>query len=149
VTVLRRESLVQTYPSDLEAQLFLASAYFGVILPENRGFMQRCPSCSQRVVELIESVRQQLPYHPGALHYLVHISDDPWNASGVVGLAALLDRVAPDSSHAQVLPLLLSLSLTSSLSTCKAICCCAWETSIPLQQRISRTATRAPLMFIG
>ena len=55
--------------------------YYGVILPEVRGFMIRSPSALARVRQLLSEVLEAQPANPGALHFWVRFFIPMLNAN--------------------------------------------------------------------
>ena len=53
---------------------------------------------------IAQSVLEQNPNHPGALHYLIHSYDDPDHATLALDAANAYSKVAPDASHALHMP---------------------------------------------
>jgi tetratricopeptide (TPR) repeat protein len=53
---------------------------------------------------IAQSVLNQNPKHPGALHYLIHSYDDPDHATLALDAANAYSKVAPDASHALHMP---------------------------------------------
>ncbi len=91
-------ALVRTYPHDLNARTFYALSLLGLSngVRNIRNYM--------RAAAQAEEVLQVDPCHPGALHYLIHATDDPVHA--VLGLQAArrLAEVAPEAEHAVHMP---------------------------------------------
>ncbi len=87
-------ALVRRFPHDLNARTFYALSLLGLSngVRNVRNYM--------RAAAQTEEVLQIDPCHPGALHYLIHATDDPVHA--VLGLQAArrLAEVAPASEHA-------------------------------------------------
>jgi tetratricopeptide (TPR) repeat protein len=87
-------ALVQKYPDDLNARTFYALSILGLTngVRDIRNYM--------RAAAEAEEVLQVDPCQPGALHYLIHATDDPVHA--VLGLQAArrLAEVAPAAEHA-------------------------------------------------
>jgi hypothetical protein len=86
--------LVRKYPDDLNARTFYALSILGLTngVRDVRNYM--------RAAAQAEEVLQVDPCQPGALHYLIHATDDPVHA--VLGLQAArrLSEVAPAAEHA-------------------------------------------------
>jgi hypothetical protein len=87
-------ALVRRYPHDLEARTFYALSLLGL-----SGGVRSLRNDMHAAAEA-EEVLQVEPCHPGALHYLIHATDDPVHA--VLGLQAArrLAEVAPEAEHA-------------------------------------------------
>ena len=92
------QALVHRFPHDLNARTFYALSLLGLSngVRNVRNYM--------RAAAQAEEVLQIDPCHPGALHYLIHATDDPVHA--VLGLQAArrLAEVAPASEHAVHMP---------------------------------------------
>lgn len=86
--------LVQKYPDDLNARTFYALSILGLT-----NGIRDIPNY-MRAAAQAEQVLQVDPCQPGALHYLIHATDDPVHA--VLGLQAArrLAEVAPAAEHA-------------------------------------------------
>ena len=54
--------------------------------------------------KIAQSVIDENPNHPGALHYLIHSYDDPVNAHKALDAANRYSKVAPDAAHALHMP---------------------------------------------
>ncbi len=91
-------ALVHRFPHDLNARTFYALSLLGL----SNG-VRNIPNY-MRAAAQAEQVLQIDPCQPGALHYLIHATDDPLHA--VLGLQAArrLAEVAPASEHAQHMP---------------------------------------------
>ncbi len=92
------QALVRRYPHDLNARTFYALSLLGL----SNG-VRNIPDY-MRAAAQAEEVLQVDPCHPGALHYLIHATDDPVHA--VLGLQAArrLGEVAPEAEHAVHMP---------------------------------------------
>ncbi len=88
----------ERYPEDLEVTAFYALSILGA----NQG--PRDYSTYMKAAFVAETVYEQNPDHPGALHYLIHSYDDPVHA--VLGLRAAhrYAKVAPAAAHALHMP---------------------------------------------
>ena len=87
-------ALVGKFPHDLNARTFYALSLLGL----SNG-VRNVHNYMHAAAEA-EEVLQVDPCHPGALHYLIHATDDPVHA--ILGLQAArrLGEVAPASEHA-------------------------------------------------
>ncbi len=54
--------------------------------------------------KIAQSVIDENPNHPGALHYLIHSYDDPANAHKALYAANRYSKIAPDAAHALHMP---------------------------------------------
>ena len=54
--------------------------------------------------EIAQGIIEENPYHPGALHYLIHSYDDPEHAHLAKSAADSYAKVAPDATHALHMP---------------------------------------------
>jgi hypothetical protein len=68
------------YPDD-ETKLFYGLSILGTIPEGSKGFEQQ-----GQAAKLFEEVYARQPHHPGVLHYLIHVYDDPEHAQ--LGLKA-------------------------------------------------------------
>jgi tetratricopeptide (TPR) repeat protein len=58
----------------------------------------------QQAAAIFNRIMQQHPRHPGALHYLIHVYDDPAHAELALDAASTYAGIAPESSHARHMP---------------------------------------------
>jgi hypothetical protein len=91
-------ALAANYPDDLDARAFFALSLMGLSNGE------RNVANYMRAAAEAEAVLQLAPRHPGALHYLIHATDDPLHAPLGLAAARLYGKVAPAASHAQHMP---------------------------------------------
>jgi len=89
--------LSKKYPVNHEVAAFYALSLLGSV-PE------RDYDVYGKSALIAESVLQENPNHPGALHYLIHSYDDPNHASLALNAANAYAKVAPDASHALHMP---------------------------------------------
>ena len=54
--------------------------------------------------KIVQSVIEENPNHPGALHYLIHSFDDPENAPKALDAANSYAKIAPEAKHALHMP---------------------------------------------
>jgi len=54
--------------------------------------------------KIVQSIINENPHHPGALHYLIHAYDDPDHATLALDAANRYATVAPDAEHALHMP---------------------------------------------
>lgn len=90
--------LVRKFPHDLNARTFYALSLLGL----SNGV--RNIHNYMRAAAEAEEVLQIDPCQPGALHYLIHASDDPVHAILALQAARRLAEVAPASEHAVHMP---------------------------------------------
>lgn len=104
--------LAERYPDDDEAAVLHGLALLGTV---SRG---RAPvpgaeveapllagsDVQRRAARIFQGVLRRNPRHPGALHYLIHASDDPDHAALALDAARVYPAVAPESSHARHMP---------------------------------------------
>ena len=98
-------ALVQKFPHDLNARTFYALSLLGL----SNG-VRNIPNYMHAAAEA-EQVLQVDPCQPGALHYLIHASDDPVHAILALQAARRLAEVAPASEHAMHMPSHIYLAL--------------------------------------
>ncbi len=91
-------ALATSYPDDLDARAFYALSLLGL----SNG--DRNVANYMRAAAEAEAVLQVEPRHPGALHYLIHATDDPVHAPLGLAAARLYGNVAPAASHAHHMP---------------------------------------------
>lgn len=91
-------ALAAKYPDDLDARAFYALSLLGLTNGE------RNVANYMRAAAEAEAVLQVDPRHPGALHYLIHATDDPLHAPLGLQAARLYGKVAPAASHAHHMP---------------------------------------------
>jgi tetratricopeptide (TPR) repeat protein len=92
------ETLAAQYPGDLDARSLYALSLLGLTNGE------RNVANYMRAAAEAEAVLQIDPRHPGALHYLIHATDDPLHAPLGLRAARLYGEVAPAASHAHHMP---------------------------------------------
>ena len=92
------EGLSKKYPSNHEIAAFYALSLLGSV-PEGRD-----DTIYGKGAKIAQSVLEENPNHPGALHYLIHSYDDPKHANLALAAANLYSKVAPDASHALHMP---------------------------------------------
>ncbi len=92
------ETLARAHPEDLDARSLYSLALLGL-----SGGKRNAGNYMRAAAEA-EAVLQINPHHPGALHYLIHATDDPLHAPLGLQAARLYGKVAPAASHAQHMP---------------------------------------------
>ena len=91
-------ALHQRYP-DENSNLFYGLAILGAIREGTRGFEQQAVAAA-----LFEQVYAANPEHPGVLHYLIHVYDDPAYAESGLPAARAYAAAAAAVPHAQHMP---------------------------------------------
>jgi tetratricopeptide (TPR) repeat protein len=87
------------YPDD-ETKLFYGLSILGAIPEGFAGFQQLCG----QTAKLFEDVYSRHPDHPGALHYLIHVYDDPEHAQQGLKAARAYAQAAAAVPHALHMP---------------------------------------------
>ena len=95
----------ERYPDDLEAASFYALALMGTC-HEGRDF-----AVYMRAAAVAEEVFDRNPRHPGAVHYLIHATDDPIHAPLGLRAARVYAEIAPAAGHARHMPSHIFLAL--------------------------------------
>jgi hypothetical protein len=88
----------EKYPDD-ETKLFYGLAILGTIKEGAKGFERQGVAA-----KLFEDVYARNPRHPGVLHYLIHLYDDPEHAGDGLKAARAYAKAAPAVPHAQHMP---------------------------------------------
>jgi len=86
------------YPDD-ETALFYGLSILGAIPEGSHGFEQQ-----EKAAKLFEAVYSRHPDHPGALHYLIHVYDDPLHAQQGLKEARAYAQAAAAVPHALHMP---------------------------------------------
>src|SRR6266849_4873164 len=86
------------YPDD-ETKLFYGLALLGTVKEGSKGFERQ-----GLAAKLFEEVYAKTPQHPGVLHYLIHVYDDPGHAPDGLKAARAYAATAPAVPHAQHMP---------------------------------------------
>ena len=94
----RMHVLHERFPKDQDAAAFYALALLGTAQGE------RDPKTYLQAASIAESVFQQNPQHPGAVHYMIHAYDDPEHAFLGLRAARTYAQIAPAAPHAQHMP---------------------------------------------
>ncbi len=92
------EGLQSKYPGNHEVSAFYALSLLGSV-PEGRD-----DKIYGQGAKIVQSILDENPNHPGALHYLIHSYDDPTHAEFALNAANSYSKVAPDASHALHMP---------------------------------------------
>ena len=94
------KQIYQLFPTDNEAASALICILFSKTQPEIRGYLNRNPEDRQLQMDMIGTILKNNPNHPGALHYSIHVYDEPEHALFVLSNALKYSRVAPSAPHA-------------------------------------------------
>lgn len=90
--------LYKKYPANHEVASLYALSLLGSV-PVGRD-----ENMYQKSARISESILKENPNHPGALHYFIHASDDPYHAKEALFAANEYAVVAPDAAHALHMP---------------------------------------------
>jgi tetratricopeptide (TPR) repeat protein len=93
------EKLHRKYPDDHEAEIFYAYALTALGSPTDKTFAYELKGAA-----ILERLYQELPNHPGVMHYLLHAYDHTPLASRGLAAARRLAQVAPSAPHALQFP---------------------------------------------
>ncbi|HEX5132855.1 MAG TPA: tetratricopeptide repeat protein [Candidatus Krumholzibacteria bacterium] len=93
------KKVYDTFPNDPEAAAFYALAYLATA-PSDTISREH----SDRAAEILLSVYERNPDHPGAMHYLVHANDVPGRERESLEITRKYESVAPDNPHALHMP---------------------------------------------
>ena len=92
------KAVYEKYPDD-ETKLFYGLSTLGTIKEGTRGFEKQAVAA-----RLFEEVYAKNPQHPGVLHYLIHVYDDPEHAVDGLKAARAYANAAAAVPHAQHMP---------------------------------------------
>ena len=92
------KAVYEKYPDD-EVKLFYGLSILGTIKEGTPGFDRQAVAA-----KLFEEVYAKKPEHPGALHYLIHVYDDPEHAIDGLKAARAYAKAAAAVPHAQHMP---------------------------------------------
>ena len=92
------KAVYEKYPDD-EVKLFYGLSILGTIKEGTPGFERQAVAA-----KLFEEVYAKKPEHPGALHYLIHVYDDPEHAVNGLKAARAYAKAAAAVPHAQHMP---------------------------------------------
>ncbi|CAF1112151.1 unnamed protein product [Rotaria sordida] len=95
------KQIIDQFPTDNEARAFLICILFWKTQPEIRGYLNRNPEARQLQMKMLNMILKTNPNHPGALHYSIHLYDQPQTASFALPNAIKYSQIAPNSPHAQ------------------------------------------------
>ena len=113
----------ESNPDDLEASLFYALALTSTAASTDKTFTKQ-----KMAGAIAEKVKQNIPQHPGAHHYIIHAYDNPVLAENALDTARNYDDVAPENTHA--------LHMTSHIFTRRGL----WPESITFNRRAANAA---------
>lgn len=94
----KMEELHEKYPDHHEVSAFYALSLLGSV---SNG---RDVDTYEKGASIAQSIIDENPKHPGALHYLIHSYDDPTHATLALDAANSYSKVAPDAEHALHMP---------------------------------------------
>jgi tetratricopeptide (TPR) repeat protein len=116
------------YPGDDEVTAFYSIALLGSVQ------VGRDDKVYGLAADMAREVLKHNPNHPGALHYLIHASDDPQHAGTAVATADAYAMVAPGATHALHMPthIYLALGLWDKVISSNIA---AWEASKARKER--------------
>lgn len=116
--------LSEHYPHDLDAAAFYALALLGTAQGK------RDTKTYLHAASIAESVFQQNPRHPGAVHYMIHAYDDPEHAFLGLRAARTYAKIAAAAPHAQHMPshIFMALGMWDEVITANTISWAASET---------------------
>ena len=92
------KAVYEKYPDD-ETKLFYGLSILGTIKEGTQGFEKQAVAA-----KLFEEVYAKNPEHPGVLHYLIHVYDDPEHAVDGLKAARAYAKAAAAVPHAQHMP---------------------------------------------
>jgi pentatricopeptide repeat protein len=92
------EKLYKKYEGNHEVAAFYALSLLGSV----KG--GRNTETYEKGARIAQSIIDENPNHPGALHYLIHSYDDPGHAKLALSAAHSYSTVAPDAEHALHMP---------------------------------------------
>ena len=92
------KAIYEKFPDD-EIKLFYGLSILGTIKEGTPGFEKQAVAA-----KLFEEVYKREPEHPGVLHYLIHVYDDPEHAVDGLQAARAYSEAAAAVPHAQHMP---------------------------------------------
>jgi len=93
------EDVVEAYPADTEAVIFLARALFANAESHDKTYAKQI-----HAAKLLEPIFSAQPNHPGVAHYIIHSYDVPSLAVRALPAAQKYADIAPTSPHALHMP---------------------------------------------
>lgn len=94
----KMEMLHEKYPQHHEVAAFYALSLLGSSKSRTED------DNYEQGAKIVQSIIDENPQHPGALHYLIHSYDDPDHAAQALDAANSYAKVAPDAEHALHMP---------------------------------------------
>lgn len=94
-----QRDLHEAHPDDVDAAAFYALSRLATAPRDDQTF-----STQAQAGELLESLLQEAPEHPGLFHYTIHAYDNPVLADQAVRVAREYDKLAPEVPHALHMP---------------------------------------------
>jgi tetratricopeptide (TPR) repeat protein len=95
----RLQTIVERYPSDIEAKIFLGIFTVANASPTDLTFSEQ-----QRAAETLIGLYREQPQHPGLAHYIIHAFDSPPLARFALEAARQYAGIAPAAPHALHMP---------------------------------------------
>ena len=92
------EALYKKYPDHHEVASFYALSLLGSSKSRTKD------DHYEKGAKIVQSIIEENPQHPGALHYLIHSYDDPDHAYLALDAANRYSKIAPDAEHALHMP---------------------------------------------
>ena len=92
------KNLRKKYPNNHEISAFYALSLLGSV-KDKRDY-----DTYGKAAKIAQSVIDENPKHPGALHYLIHSYDDPGHAHLALEAANSYAKIAPEANHALHMP---------------------------------------------
>ncbi len=89
----------QSYPDDAD----IASLY-GLTLMTRAQFMEDRGSLFDEAEDVLRRVFEQIPTHPGAIHYSIHATDVDGRAENALDMVEMYAHIAPHVPHALHMP---------------------------------------------
>ncbi len=122
------EKLQKKYPKNHEVSAFYALSCLGAVK------LGRDVKAYEKGAAIAQSIIDENPNHPGALHYLIHSYDDPEHAALALTAANSYSKVAPDAAHALHMPshIYVALGMWDEVISSNIA---SWEASIKRMQR--------------
>jgi tetratricopeptide (TPR) repeat protein len=93
------QKVYEQYPDDKEAAVFYALALNAAVDPTDKSYTRQ-----RKAGQILQSIFNEEPLHPGIAHYIIHNYDYPGLAESGLYAARKYASIAPASSHAQHMP---------------------------------------------
>jgi tetratricopeptide (TPR) repeat protein len=93
------EKIYRTYTDDLEASIFYSLALNAAADPADKTYAKQ-----RKAVQILNTLFEKHPLHPGIAHYIIHNCDYPALAELGLPAAKKYASIAPASAHAQHMP---------------------------------------------